>query len=98
MKSHSLSPRLNAPGLRSLVSVRYTIDFSALGKGLINLFHIPGFWQRVANFMTGPNEPQIYTRRDRRGNVYFRLYDPRTDQHRVFNSEEDIRIWFDQRY
>ncbi len=98
MKSHTLSPRLNAPGLRSLESVRYTPDVSALWQSLISLFHIPGFWHRVAAFLTGPTEPQIYSRRDRRGKVYYRLYDPRTDQRRVFSSEEDIRIWLDQRY
>lgn len=57
-----------------------------------------GLLHHLATFLAGPAEPQIYQRRDRRGKVYFRLYDPRTDQQRVFSSEEEIRIWFDQRY
>lgn len=98
MKSHSLAPRLNAAGLKSLDSARHAPDFSDLWQRVVKFFNVSGLLHRTATFLRAPAEPQIYKRHDRRGKVYFRLYDPRTDQHRVFSSEEDLRIWFDQRY
>ncbi|ETX00111.1 hypothetical protein [Candidatus Entotheonella palauensis] len=98
MKSYSIAPNLNVAGLKSLESSRPAHDFSALWKRFGQLFHISGLLERVANWLAGPVEPQIYKRLDRRGNAYYRLYDPKTDQSRFFSSEEDVRIWLDQRF
>ncbi len=98
MKSHSMTSSFDVAGFKSLESVRPNHDVSVLWKRFAQLFNISGLLERMATWLTTPAEPQIYKRRGRNGKVYYRLYDPRTDQRRVFSSEEDIRIWFEQRY
>ncbi len=34
----------------------------------------------------------------RKGNNYFKTYDPETRQSNTFSSEQEIRIWLDQRH
>ena len=98
MKTYSMTPSLDVGGLKSLKPARPAPDFSALRKRVGQLFHVSGLLERVTNWLVGPVEPQIYKRLDRRGKPYYRLYDPKTDQRRVFSSEEDVRIWLDQRF
>lgn len=43
-------------------------------------------------------ELSIRKGRDRSGNELFYVYNRTTDQHHVFFSEADLRIWIDQRY
>jgi len=44
------------------------------------------------------SEPRIWQSRDRNGSVAWHLYDPLTNQHARFYSEQEIRIWLEQRY
>ena len=44
------------------------------------------------------SEPQIWERKDRYGNIYYRIYDPKSDRHFYFNSEDEVRWWLDKRY
>jgi hypothetical protein len=44
------------------------------------------------------SDPTINERRDRWGNVYYQVYDPRTQKSAVFGSELEIRYWLEQRY
>lgn len=43
-------------------------------------------------------EPRIAKRLDRWGNIYFSAYDPVDQKHYVFTSEQEVRIWLEQRY
>jgi hypothetical protein len=43
-------------------------------------------------------EPQIKQKSDRFGNIYWRVYDPISDSHCSFNSEQEVRLWLDTRY
>ncbi len=52
---------------------------------------------RLLNFDTY-SEPQIWERKDRYGNIYYRIYDPKSDRHFYFNSEDEVRWWLDKRY
>ncbi len=103
MKSYSMTSSLDVAGLKSFeppraTHARATHHGPAFWKRFAQLFHISGLLERVAQWLVGPVEPQIYQRHDRRGKAYYRLYDPKTDQRRLFSSEEDMRIWLDQRF
>lgn len=98
MKSHSIAPNFNVAGLKSFESSRAIQDGPTFWKRFGQLFQLSGLLERVAGWLVGPVEPQIYKRHDRRGVVYYKLYDPKTAQHRFFSFEEDVRIWLDQRF
>ncbi len=44
------------------------------------------------------SEPKIWEKKDRYGNTYYRVYDPKRDRHLDLNSEDEVRWWLDQRY
>ncbi|MBD1867415.1 hypothetical protein H6F95_08910 [Cyanobacteria bacterium FACHB-471] len=48
--------------------------------------------------MAGNEEPQISQKRDRSGEVFWRVYDPTTGESARFNSELEVRFWLEQRY
>jgi hypothetical protein len=52
----------------------------------------------IATRITHGSDPIIHERRDRQGNVYYQVYDPRTQKFAVFGSESEIRYWLEQRY
>lgn len=56
------------------------------------------FWEAVLKTLTANRDPMIHEKRDRRGNVYYDLYDPVGNQRLTFSSEEEIRYWLEQRY
>ena len=43
-------------------------------------------------------EPKIWQKRDRYGNFYWVVYDPTTGHSSYFSSEQEVRIWLEQRY
>ncbi len=51
-------------------------------------------WTRLSTYA----EPKIWERKDRYGNIYYRIYDPKSDRYIYFNSEEEVRWWLDKRY
>jgi hypothetical protein len=65
---------------------------SALKDRLNQLF------QWVLNTAAGSAEPQITQKRDRAGNLYFKVYDPSSGESMSFGSEREIRTWIEQRY
>lgn len=54
-------------------------------------------WGRVVKFILGNADPVIeeFTRNGDRG---FKLYDPTTQKSYYFDSESELRFWFDRRY
>lgn len=48
--------------------------------------------------LTDSGEPVIHKRRDRHGNDFYAVYDPKSDQHFTCSSEEELRWWIEQRY
>ena len=63
-----------------------------LGQGLAAL------GRRMQKKLVGSHEPVIEERRDRTGALYWRVYDPITQDRKFFYSEDDVRVWLDQRY
>ncbi|MGP1384831.1 MAG: hypothetical protein ACTS2F_14795 [Thainema sp.] len=52
----------------------------------------------ISKLFDQSQEPRITKRVDRWGNLYFSVYDPIDRSFRVFTSEQEIRIWLEQRY
>ncbi|MGD2184240.1 hypothetical protein [Lusitaniella coriacea] len=48
-------------------------------------------------FLKG-SEPKIYQTRNSQGKLSFKVYDPIARQSNHFESEEEVRIWLEQRY
>ncbi|MBD2066745.1 hypothetical protein H6F93_04260 [Leptolyngbya sp. FACHB-671] len=52
----------------------------------------------ILSILAGNEEPQISQKRDRSGEVFWRVYDPTTGESARFNSELEVRFWLEQRY
>lgn len=55
-------------------------------------------WESFVKLLESSHEPRIWQRRDRQGNISWRLYDPATNQSATFASEDEIRIWLEEKY
>ena len=50
------------------------------------------------SFVASKNEPHIEQKRDRRGNLYWQVYDFTTNKSYTFGSSRDVRAWSEERY
>ncbi|WAL61704.1 hypothetical protein [Thermocoleostomius sinensis] len=55
-------------------------------------------WNLLLSAFAESSEPKIYQKHDRDGNVYFKVYDPVTHQTEILTTEQEVRVWLDQRY
>lgn len=53
--------------------------------------------QTLVQFLTNGHNPCIQQRRQN-GTLVWRVYDPMTQQIQRFYSEDDLRIWLEERY
>jgi hypothetical protein len=65
---------------------------------MIMKIRLDQIWESWVNAISNRYEPQVLQRRDRKGNNYFKTYDPETRKSNTFSSEQEIRIWLDQRH
>jgi hypothetical protein len=56
------------------------------------------FWNTLGHSLIQPSEPSITHKRNRFGQDSFRVYDPMTRKYGEFSSEQEIRVWLEQRY
>lgn len=49
-------------------------------------------------FLVGSREPKITPRRDRNGNPYYEIYDPISGDRCSCATEQEVRVWLEQRY
>jgi hypothetical protein len=56
------------------------------------------FWHALGRILTQSSDLSVTQRRDDFGNESFRVYDPMTRKYSAFSSEQEIRIWLEQRY
>ncbi|MEM9003626.1 MAG: hypothetical protein AAGE59_08885 [Cyanobacteria bacterium P01_F01_bin.86] len=54
--------------------------------------------QLLLRYFCGSSELRIVTKRDGQGNDYFAAYDPISQAHHTFTSEQALRVWLDERY
>lgn len=55
-------------------------------------------WHSLIELFAPSSELRIFTGRDRHGNTYYRVYDVSTQDFHRFESEDEVRIWLEQRY
>ena len=56
------------------------------------------YWQQMVNAFRRSNEPRVWQRVDRLGNVYWQAYDPVTGRSTASASEAELRAWIEQLY
>lgn len=44
------------------------------------------------------SELQVDLKRNRRGNLYWRVYDRHTNKAYIFDSERNVRVWIENQY
>lgn len=49
-------------------------------------------------YLCGSNSLSVTVKRDRQGQTAFVVYDPVSRQRHTFGSEQELRVWADQRY
>ncbi|MDB9528202.1 hypothetical protein PN498_19575 [Oscillatoria sp. CS-180] len=66
----------------------------------VDVRHLLGqLGQALLNFFVGSQEPRIIAKRDRNGYfLNYEVYDPVSRSRYVFDSEQELRVWLDQRY
>lgn len=52
----------------------------------------------LLTYLCGSTDLSVTVRRNHRGNTLFVAYDPVTQQRHTFSSEQELRVWVDQRY
>lgn len=56
-------------------------------------------WGRtLLKYFLGSKEPQIATKRDLDGHVYYVVFDPVDRRRYMFGSEHEVRVWLEGRY
>jgi hypothetical protein len=53
-------------------------------------------WQQLSRIVIINDNLQIWQKRDRFGNTYWQVYNPRTRQFTSFASETEVRMWIEQ--
>lgn len=76
----------------------YIEDAKTARRKSIKLPNWEQLWNSALEFFTRSPEPKIYEKRDGAGNLYFQVYDPIAHQSSTFSTEQEVRIWLDQRY
>jgi hypothetical protein len=55
-------------------------------------------WQHLVTHFTHPPEPKVHKKSNRRGDMWWEVYDPYTNMKASFTSELEVRMWLDQRH
>ena len=53
---------------------------------------------RLVAYLCGSSGLSVTVKRDRHGQTAFVVYDPVSQQRHTFSSEQELRVWADQRY
>jgi hypothetical protein len=55
-------------------------------------------WRSLMMALEQPAEPEIWQSCDRQGNTLWNAYDPMTDKQFQWSSDQELRIWLEERY
>lgn len=55
-------------------------------------------WQGLSRSMTGGNDLRVWQASDEDGYMHWRAYDPVTGETAICDSEDEMRVWIEQRY
>jgi hypothetical protein len=68
-------------------------DFS---QALVSAFKDAG--ASLVHYLTRPDEIRVWQVNDRHGEAFWKAYDPRSNTTSYLSSEDDLRVWLEQRY
>jgi hypothetical protein len=88
---HDLSAKLELQPQPTL-DIASDSCITALSRTLTN------WGKTIAKAVMSQSEPQICRMIDCQGNISWYVYDPITRTHGYFESEDDVRVWFEKRY
>lgn len=54
--------------------------------------------EALLSSFVGSNQPQVRMACDRQGQLYWQVYDPVNRAHHRFDTEDEVRVWLEQRY
>lgn len=85
---------------RRFVGLSFRLRFNILGNTLA--YRVAATWNQISNAllqkMSCNNEPQIYSKQNKFGEVVWNVYDPLTGYQASMESEAEVRAWLDRRY
>lgn len=73
------------PGVNATSSSR-SIDF------------LKTLWQGLVKTLSGSNELRVWQASDPDGYIHWRAHDPLTGESAICDSEDEMRVWIEQRY
>lgn len=84
--SHSPQFRVSASGQTQIAK---KVDLSTIFQQII---------EGVLTGLSPAQQPQIRSRQNRQGETVWTVYDPASRVNQQFDSEQEVRIWLEQRY
>jgi hypothetical protein len=69
-----------------------------INTSLLRSSILPTVWQNLMNSLLNGFELQVWQTHLRNGNCSWHAYDPMTGHSACFGSEDDMRVWIEQRY
>ena len=67
-------------------------------KSFAPLLWLDRIWKAIALTIISSNEPKIRAISNRLGEMRWIIYDPTTGYQTTLHSEDEVRIWLDNRY
>lgn len=67
-------------------------------KTLAFLFSLRQCWQAFVDFWNLDTEPRFWEVVDRKGRVFWRIYDPVRDRSFQFDTKEQVLTWLEERH
>lgn len=59
---------------------------------------IAHIWQAIAAFLSVSDDPRLWQTKSASGDILWNAYDPKTNCHAEGLTEQDMRIWLEERY
>lgn len=82
--------------------IHHILQFDTQFPNPANLFHPRDAFQTVGTWLSqhlcNADEPRVWKTGDRTGQVLWHAYDPLTNKYAAFDSENEIRVWLEERY
>ncbi|MBI4779801.1 MAG: hypothetical protein HY785_00610 [Oscillatoriophycideae cyanobacterium NC_groundwater_1537_Pr4_S-0.65um_50_18] len=69
-------------------------EFKVIASTLRSILAL--IWDTISTSLS--DEPRIWQKRDRFGEVYWHVYDPIRDRHFRFTTEQEVRQWLEQKF
>lgn len=82
--------------IEQLTEISLNQKLTNLSQALVTTFKNAG--ASVVHQLTRPNEVRVWQVSDRQGEICWKAYDPYSNATSYLSSENDLRVWLEQRY